>query len=78
MQQNFTPNDLVRLVYRETSVSETLALRAVLTEDLEMRFEFKTLFRAFQQLPKVTFRPSDNAIRRVLNYSKATALESHV
>jgi|APTNR8051073442_1049403.scaffolds.fasta_scaffold11189_2 hypothetical protein len=78
MHQNFTPNDLVRLLYRETSVSETLALRAVLTEDLEMRFEFKALFSAFQQLPKVTFRPSDNAIRRVLNYSKATALESHI
>lgn len=78
MLQNFTHEDLIRLIYRETSASETLAMHAALGEDSALRAEFRELFHAYQQLPKVTFRPSDSAFQRVLDYSKTGALQKHI
>lgn len=78
MAQNLTPEDFIRLIYRETTASETLAMHAVIAEDYELREEFRGLFLAFQQLPKVTFRPSESAIQNVLSYSKSSALQKHI
>jgi hypothetical protein len=78
MTQSFTPEDCIRLIYRETSASETLAMHAAIADDYALREEFRGLFHAFQQLPKVTFRPSDSAIQNVLSYSKSNAFQKHV
>ncbi len=75
MEQNFTPNHLVKYLYRETTASETLAINEALNENFGLREEFEGLFQAYQQLPRVTFRPSNGAIQRILGYSQRRTLE---
>ena len=75
MKQNFTPNDLVKYLYKETSASETLAINEALAEDRALFEEYQGLLKAYQQLPKVKFNPSASAVKNILGYSKRTTLE---
>lgn len=75
MQQPFTPELLVKFLYRETSASETLAVSEALHRDPVLRAEYDRLLEGYQQLPRVTFRPSPDAVRNILTYSEQTALE---
>ncbi|MCB0588958.1 MAG: hypothetical protein KDD06_26955 [Phaeodactylibacter sp.] len=77
MKQKFTPNDLIQYLYNEVSATERLAMDEALYEDLGLREEFEGLQVAFQQLPRVTFRPSSRTIQDILKYSEKTALEKH-
>jgi len=74
MQQKFTPEDLVRFLYRETQASETLAIQDALHEDEALAATFDELAEGFQQLPKVRFSPSQKAIDRILMYSDQETL----
>ncbi len=74
MQENFTTNDLVRFIYRETNASETLAINEALQEDAGLYTEYQNLMEGFQTLPKVSFRPSNETLDSILNYSRHTTL----
>ena len=77
MTQKFTQNDLIRFIYKETSVRETLAIQEALNNDFDLFVEYQELYRTFQQLPKVTFSPSKNAIQNILSYSQRSALPAY-
>ena len=36
MQENFTTNDLIKYIYKETSLTETLEIGAALEEDFDL------------------------------------------
>ena len=74
MQQKFTPEDLVRFLYRETPASETLAIHDALHDDEALAATFDELVEGFQQLPRVQFSPSSKAINRILMYSDQETL----
>lgn len=74
MKQNFTHQDLVKLLYNETTASETLAVKEALHADPALNREFEALTQARQQLPAVSFRPSRATVRRILNYSRCAAV----
>lgn len=76
MKKNFTTNQLIRFLYRETTASDTLAIREELQSDLTLREEFDALNSAYRQLPKVTFSPTGRSIQNILRYSEKTAQES--
>jgi len=76
--QKFTPNDLIRFIYKETSASETLAIMDALVEDQELAAAYEDLTKGFSQLPKVTFAPKTDSISNILNYSKQTSFETQV
>ena len=61
----------IATVFTGTRIDEALY------EDLGLREEFEGLQVAFQQLPRVTFRPSSRTIQDILKYSEKTALEKH-
>lgn len=75
MTQNFTPNHLIKYLYKETTASETLALEEAMTEDVELMEEFEGLLQGYQQLPKTNFNPAGSSIQNILRYSQRTALE---
>ncbi|HMR42288.1 MAG TPA: hypothetical protein PKC40_00575 [Saprospiraceae bacterium] len=75
MKQNFTPNDLLRFLYKETSLSETVALKEAIEENDNLHDEYQALLKAYHTLPKVKFRPTPDAVRNILNYSAKTAVE---
>lgn len=73
MTQNYTLNDLVRLVYREASKAEASQLREEITYDYELAEEFTTLQKGARELPKVSFAPSKKCLDNILAYSRRTA-----
>jgi hypothetical protein len=75
MKQKFTQNHLVKYLYSETSASERLAIDEALATDITLQEQYRELLSAYQQLPKVSFSPSESAVSNVLAYSKRTALE---
>lgn len=73
MTQNYTLDDLVRLIYKEASTTERLSMEIDLDRDYELREELKDLQFAASQLPKCTFAPSEKSIKNILDYSKLSA-----
>ena len=69
MREKFTPNDLVRYIYKETSLAESLAIEEAFNEDWNLYETYEELHKAYAQLPKVTFAPSPTSIRNILKYS---------
>ena len=77
MVQSFTKNDLIRYIYKETSVAETMAIHEALAQDCVLHEAYTELLHGMQQFPKATFSPSETTIQNILNYSQKTALEAH-
>ncbi|MCI5081659.1 MAG: hypothetical protein MRY78_08210 [Saprospiraceae bacterium] len=75
MKQTYTENDLLRYLYRETSVTDTLAIEDAMAADRNLTEAFEGMQEAFNQLPRVKFGPSKSSIEKILSYSKETALE---
>jgi hypothetical protein len=75
MTQPFTPELLVKFLYKETTASETLQVEDALYNDPDLQAEFENLRQAEQYLPKVKFQPSNNTLQKILRYSEQTAVE---
>ena len=76
MKHNFTLNHLVKFIYKETSTAETIAISNALQSDWELYESYEELKKSFNQLPQVTFSPSQDSIQNILRYSKETAVET--
>ncbi len=77
MKQNFTTNQLTRFLYKETSVSESMAIAQALEEDWNLYETYQELEQAKEQLPKVSFSPSNHTIQNILSYSEQSAVPMH-
>ena len=75
MTQPFTPELLVKFLYKETTASETLAVNEALYKDPELQSEYESLKQAHAYLPNVKFKPSSNTLQKILRYSEQTAVE---
>jgi len=75
MTQSFTPELLVKFLYKETTASETLAVNEALYHDPELQAEYETLQQVKRHLPKVKFQPSSNTLQKILRYSERTTVE---
>ncbi len=78
MKITYTQNDLLRFIYKETSLEETKMIREALCEDALLRNEYDSLLKGYKVLPKVKFRPSRVAIQNILDYSAISALEAQL
>jgi len=76
MKHNFTLNHLVKFIYKETTIAETIAISNALQSDWELYESYEELKKSFNQLPQVTFSPSQDSIKNILRYSKETAVET--
>lgn len=76
MKQTFTNNDLVRFIYKETNVFETLEIQDALTEDESLFDNYQALMSGYMELPKVTFAPAPSALQNILKYSAQTTVEA--
>lgn len=75
MQQPFTPDHLIRFIYKETSAAETIAIDNALQQDDALWAEYQSLKQGYNQLPKAKFSPSKKALKNILAYSERTAVE---
>jgi len=72
----FTPEDLLRYLYKESSTELTAAIEAALKEDWTLREKMQVLQSSADHLDKVTVAPRTEVILKVLQYARETAVES--
>lgn len=71
MALNSTPLNLISFLYRDCSTEEALELRRDMALDFALREEFEALDQARRTMPRATFAPSDESLRRIMAYSAA-------
>ena len=70
MRNHFTPNDLIRFIYRETSSEEDAQIRLQLAEDSELAVEFHRLIETVTMLDELKLEPSETSVHLILDYSQ--------
>lgn len=73
----FTPEDLLRYLYKESSPELTLAIEAALKDDWMLREKLQVLSSSVTSLDRIIVAPRAEVIDRVMNYARKTAVEEH-
>ena len=71
MTKTFTPNDVLRYLYKETSSLENSELEQALIVRGELLDQYAQLTSIKEQLDKVRITPSDKSIKTILEYSRS-------
>ena len=71
----FTPEDLLRYLYKESSPELTAAIDAALKEDWMLREKLEVLRSSTDELDKATVAPRMEVIMRVMDYARRTAVQ---
>ena len=72
---NFTPEDLLLYLYKETTAVETVAIEAALKQDWTLREKLEVLKLSMQRLDKITVAPRTEVVLDVLNYAREHSTE---
>ena len=72
---NFTPEDLLLYLYKESSVEQTTAIDAALEKDWTLREKLTVLNASMNRLDKITTAPRTEVVLNVLNYAREQAVE---
>ncbi len=73
MQQPYTQDRLVRYLYGETTVSESLGMAREISNDFSMRERFENLKEIISMLDCPLASPRESSISDLLLYSRNTA-----
>ena len=66
---NFTPEDLLLYLYKETSTTQTAAIETALQKDWTLREKLNVLKASMQRLDKLTIAPRTEVVLNVLNHA---------
>ncbi len=72
---NFTPEDLLLYLYKETSHQQTLAIENALEKDWTLREKMNVLKASMQRLDKIVTAPRTEVVLNVLNHAREQAAE---
>lgn len=72
---NFTPEDLLQYLYKETSETETAAIEAALEKDWTLREKMNVLKASMRRLDRITESPRTQIVLNVLSYAREKAVE---
>ena len=72
---NFTPEDLLLYLYKESSSQKTAAIEKALEKNWTLREKLAVLKTSMQRLDKITEAPRTEAVLNVLNYAREHAVE---
>ncbi len=75
MTHNFTPNDLLRFLYRETTHEEDIKIKLWISEDSDISHLFSEMISSAESLDFVPLQPSETSVNIILDYSRQTACE---
>jgi len=67
---NFTPEDLLLYLYKETSPTQTAEIKAALESDWSLREKFEVITSAQQRLEALKMSPSQQTIDKIMNYAE--------
>lgn len=72
---NFTPEDLLLYLYKETSTEQSSAIEAALQKDWTLREKMHVLKASMQRLDKIVVAPRTEVVLNVLNHAREQAAE---
>lgn len=72
---NFTPEDLLLYLYKETSAEQTTAIETALQNDWTLREKINVLKASMQRLDKLVISPRTEVVLNVLNHAKEKTAE---
>ena len=67
---NFTPEDLLLYLYKETSPRQNAAIEKALAKDWTLREKLAVLKNSIQRLDKIKQSPRTEVVLNVLNYAR--------
>ena len=67
---NFTPEDLLQYLYKETSPQQTAAIAKALEQDWTLREKLDVLKISMERLDTIMEVPRTEAILKILNYAR--------
>jgi hypothetical protein len=73
--ENFTPEDLLLYLYKETSPQQSTAIESALKKDWTLREKLAVLKTSMQRLDKITEAPRTEVVLDVLNYARENVTE---
>lgn len=73
---NFTPEELIQYLYKETSPVQTAAIEKALEKDWTLREKLEVLKASYQRLDTLTESPRTEVILNVLNYARESSVET--
>ena len=66
---NYTPEDLIRYLYKETSPEETSAIELALKQDWTLREKLSVLKTSMDRLDSIKVSPRSEVILNILRYA---------
>lgn len=72
---NFTPEDLLLYLYKESSSKKAAAIEKALEKDWTLREKLAVLKASMQRLDKITEAPRTEVVLNVLNYAREHSTE---
>jgi hypothetical protein len=72
---NFTPEDLLLYLYKETTKEQTVEIEKALKKDWSLREKLNVLKTSMQRLDKIKESPRTEVVLNVLNYARKTSKE---
>lgn len=67
---NFTPEDLLLYLYKETSIKKTAAIEKALQIDWTLREKLNVLKTSMERLDKITLSPRTEVVLNVLTHAR--------
>ncbi len=68
---NFTPEDLLQYLYKETSIEKTAAITAALENDWALREQLDIITSAQSRLEALKLSPRQQVIDNILSYAES-------
>jgi hypothetical protein len=72
---NFTPEDLLQYLYKETSSEQTILIEKALEKDWTLREKLGVLKTSMQRLDKLTVSPRIEVVLNVLSHAREQAAQ---
>ncbi len=72
---NFTPEDLLMYLYKETSTTQTNDIESALEKDWALREKLAVLKDSISRLDKLTTAPRTEVVLNVLNHAREHSSE---
>lgn len=70
---NFTTEDLIQYLYKETSRDQSLAIEATLQTDWALKERLNTLRNSMHGLDRMLKSPRQQSVDAILNYARSTS-----
>ena len=67
---NFTPEDLLLYLYKETTPEQTVAIEEALKKDWTLREKLNVLKTSMQRLDKIKQSPRTEVVLNILNHAR--------